>query len=114
MIALAFFTGIIVMITIAILLVRGAKASPCPGAEVLTEGDRDFLTPYLPPVRREPIQMPVEIPRAMSASELARRVRNGEKWTVLSPHEWGMWDVAKDPDPQVPLYMYGVTGHEKD
>lgn len=33
MIALVFFAGILLTATIAILIVRGAKAPPCPGAE---------------------------------------------------------------------------------
>lgn len=98
MIALAFFAGIFLTAAAAILIVRGAKAPPCPGAEVyeVPERTQDFRALFGP--------MALDDDRMRSLS-----VRTPER-------DADFWDIANhEPEASRVEYRFlGITGFEDD
>lgn len=95
---LAFFAGILLTAAVAILIVRGSKAPPCPGAEVYEVPGRtqDFRTLHGP--------MALDADRMRSLS-----VRTPER-------DADFWDIANhEPEAgRVEYRFLGITGFEDD
>lgn len=98
MIALAFFVGIFLTAAVAILIVRGAKAPPCPGAEVyeVPERTQDFRALFG--------TMALDDDRMRSLS-----MRKPER-------DADFWDIANhEPEAgRVEYRFLGITGLEDD
>jgi hypothetical protein len=112
MIALAFIAGIFLIAIVAILLVRGAKVSPCQGAEILTEGDRDFPEPFANRRSTEHcINCGLNIDpwcaceRGRKLAEQRKKEADDRMRSLSTKTPVADWDVAQaaEPDPHPPL-----------
>lgn len=98
MIALAFFSGILLTAAVAILIVRGAKAPPCPGAGVYEVPGRtqDFRALF------GPMSLDADRMRSLSVRTPAR--------------DADFWDIANhEPEAgRVEYRFLGITGFEDE
>lgn len=109
MIALAFFAGIFLTAAVAILIVRGAKAPPCPGAEFHEAPNRiDFRTLHGPMALDDRM-------RSLSVRKPCIACYGGD-FPCVCRRDADFWDIANhEPEAgRVEYRFLGITGLEDD